>query len=79
LSIEELEAAVGWLERNRIRDHLGLIEDDAHYRWSSRRQRSARHQAAMKWAKPQAAGAAKEASQPDTISGVQPCRRPAAQ
>jgi superfamily II DNA or RNA helicase len=54
LSIEELEAAVGWLERNRIRDHLGLIEDDAHYRWSSRRQRSARHQVSVQRAKSQA-------------------------
>jgi superfamily II DNA or RNA helicase len=57
LSIEELEAAIGWLERNRIRDHLGLIADDTHYRWSSRRQRSTRHQAAAQRAKSRAGAA----------------------
>jgi superfamily II DNA or RNA helicase len=45
MTADELEAAVGWLERNRISDHLSLIGDDPSYRWSSRRQRGARQQA----------------------------------
>lgn len=45
MSRAELEAAVGWLERNRLSDHLGLIDEDQRYRWSSRRQRSARRPA----------------------------------
>jgi superfamily II DNA or RNA helicase len=38
----ELEAAIGWLERNRISDHLDLIEGDARYRWAARRARETR-------------------------------------
>ncbi|WP_149650112.1 DEAD/DEAH box helicase [Azospirillum argentinense] len=37
MTLSELEAALGWLERNRISDHLHLIADDPQYRWSSRR------------------------------------------
>ncbi|MDQ2101753.1 DEAD/DEAH box helicase [Azospirillum isscasi] len=37
MTLAELEATVGWLERNRISDHLHLIADDPQYRWSSRR------------------------------------------
>ena len=33
----ELEAALGWLERNRIADHLHLLEGDARYAWDARR------------------------------------------
>ena len=33
----ELEAEIGWLERNRISDHLHLIRDDHRYAWSARR------------------------------------------
>ncbi len=31
----ELEAEIGWLERNRIRSHLELIRDDPRYGWST--------------------------------------------
>ncbi len=37
MSLSELEAAIGWLERNRLSDHLHLVADDPQYRWSSRR------------------------------------------
>ncbi len=33
----ELEAALAWLERNRLRDHLHLLEGDARYAWDVRR------------------------------------------
>ena len=37
MSLAELEAAVGWLDRNRLSDHAGLIENDPQYRWSATR------------------------------------------
>jgi hypothetical protein len=40
MTLDELEAAVGWLERNRISDHLHRIARDPQYRWSSRRRRA---------------------------------------
>ena len=33
----ELEAALAWLERNRLRDHLNLLDGDARYAWDMRR------------------------------------------
>ena len=33
----EMEAALGWLERNRIADHLHLLDGDARYAWDARR------------------------------------------
>jgi superfamily II DNA or RNA helicase len=42
MTLAELEAVVGWLERNRISDHLHLVEDDPQYRWSSGQRRSDR-------------------------------------
>ncbi|WP_191057722.1 hypothetical protein [Geminicoccus harenae] len=36
----ELEAKIGWLERNRIRSHLELIQDDPRYGWSTRQRRT---------------------------------------
>jgi hypothetical protein len=33
----ELEAALAWLERNRIADHLHMLEGDARYAWDTRR------------------------------------------
>ncbi len=42
LTRAELEAAIGWLERNRLADHIHLIENDPRYAWSARRQRIAR-------------------------------------
>ncbi|WP_191062568.1 hypothetical protein [Geminicoccus harenae] len=38
----ELEAVIGWLERNRIRSHLDLIQDDPRYGWSTRQRRTGR-------------------------------------
>lgn len=55
MSLAELEAAVGWLERNRLGDHLDLIDDDQRYRWSSRRQRAMnRPPIAAGWVPPKA-------------------------
>ncbi len=41
MTLDELEAAVGWLERNRISDHLHRLARDPQYRWSSRQRRRA--------------------------------------
>ena len=40
MTLAELEAAVGWLERNRVSDHLELIRDDHRYAWSVRQTRA---------------------------------------
>lgn len=37
MGLAELEAALAWLERNRLRDHLHLLEGDARYAWDARR------------------------------------------
>ncbi|UFN51732.1 DEAD/DEAH box helicase family protein (plasmid) [Roseomonas sp. OT10] len=37
MSLAELQAAIGWMERNRLSDHLHLLEDDARYAWSVRK------------------------------------------
>ncbi|MGH7110344.1 MAG: DEAD/DEAH box helicase [Stellaceae bacterium] len=37
MTLAELEAAVAWLERNRIGDHLHLLEGDHRYGWAARR------------------------------------------
>ena len=36
MSLPELEAAVGWLERNRLQDSLHLLEGDPQYAWTAR-------------------------------------------
>ncbi|UFN47600.1 DEAD/DEAH box helicase family protein [Roseomonas sp. OT10] len=36
MHLSELEAAVAWLERNRLSDHLHLLEGDARYGWAAR-------------------------------------------
>ena len=36
MTVAELEAVVGWLERNRLADHLHLLEGDARYAWTAR-------------------------------------------
>jgi superfamily II DNA or RNA helicase len=43
MTLAELEAAVGWLERNRVADYLGLLQGDHRYEWvaAARRQGSA--------------------------------------
>jgi superfamily II DNA or RNA helicase len=37
MTLAELEAALAWLERNRLADHLFLLEGDARYAWDARR------------------------------------------
>ncbi|MDQ2694128.1 MAG: restriction endonuclease subunit R, partial [Pseudomonadota bacterium] len=37
MTLAELEAVVGWLERNRLSEHLALLDDDPHYRFSAAR------------------------------------------
>ena len=37
MTLSELEAAVGWLERNRLAEHLQLLADDPRYAWSARK------------------------------------------
>lgn len=39
MTLAELEAQIGWLERNRVSEHLGLIQDDHRYRWTAQRRR----------------------------------------
>jgi hypothetical protein len=39
MSLAELEAAIAWLERNRIADHLHLLQGDAKYAWTARQRR----------------------------------------
>ncbi len=42
MTLAELEAAVAWLERNRLSDHLHVLEGDPRYAWTVavRRRRS---------------------------------------
>ncbi len=37
MSLSELEAAVSWLERNRLSDHADVLEDDPRYGWTVRK------------------------------------------
>ena len=37
MTLSELEAAIGWLERNRLSDHLHLLDGDPRYAWSAKR------------------------------------------
>ncbi len=37
MTLAELEAVVGWLERNRLSDHLDLLDGDQRYRFSAAR------------------------------------------
>ena len=39
MSLAELEATVAWLERNRLSDHLHLLESNAKYAWTARQRR----------------------------------------
>lgn len=36
MTLAELEAAIGWMERNRLADHLQLLDDDSRYAWTVR-------------------------------------------
>jgi superfamily II DNA or RNA helicase len=37
MTLSELEAAIGWLERNRLSEHLDVLADDPRYAWSARK------------------------------------------
>jgi len=37
MTLSELEAAIGWLERNRLAEHLHRLDDDPRYAWSVRK------------------------------------------
>lgn len=37
LTIAEMESAIGWLERNRLTEHLHLVRDDPRYAFTERR------------------------------------------
>ena len=37
MTLAELEAAIGWIERNRLSDHLQLLENDPRYAWTARK------------------------------------------
>ena len=39
MGLAELEAAAAWLERNRLADHLHLLEGDSRYAWQARQAR----------------------------------------
>ena len=39
MNMQELEAAISWLERNRLADHRALVEGDPRYTWSVRQRR----------------------------------------
>lgn len=39
MTLSKLDAEVGWLERHRLADHIGLLADDPHYAWSARQRR----------------------------------------
>ena len=41
MSLAELEAAVGWLERNRVLDHADVLRDDPRYEWTARQRAAA--------------------------------------
>ena len=37
MTLAELEAAIGWLERNRLAEHLHLLDGDPRYAWTARK------------------------------------------
>jgi hypothetical protein len=39
MTIAELEASLGWLERHRLADHLDLLEGDPKYAWTVRKRK----------------------------------------
>jgi hypothetical protein len=39
MTLAELEAALAWLERNRLSDHLNLLQGDSRYAWTAARRR----------------------------------------
>ena len=39
MKVQELEAAISWLERNRLADHAGVLDGDPRYAWMERQRR----------------------------------------
>ena len=39
MTLAELEAAIGWLERNRLSDYTAMLEGDARYDWTTHQAR----------------------------------------
>ena len=39
MNLQELEAAISWLERNRLSEHADLLEGDPRYAWTARQRR----------------------------------------
>jgi hypothetical protein len=39
MTLPELEAALAWLERNRLSDHLHLLDGDSRYAWTAAKRR----------------------------------------
>jgi superfamily II DNA or RNA helicase len=37
MTLAELEAAIGWMERNRLSDNLPLLDNDPRYAWTARK------------------------------------------
>jgi hypothetical protein len=37
MTLAELDAAVGWLERNRLSEHMHLLDGDPRYAWTARK------------------------------------------
>jgi hypothetical protein len=37
MTLPELEAAIGWMERNRLADNLQLLDNDPRYAWTARK------------------------------------------
>ena len=37
MTLSELEAAIGWLDRNRLSNHLSVLDGDPRYAWLARK------------------------------------------
>ena len=37
MTLAELDAAVGWLDRNRLSEQMHLLDDDPRYAWTARK------------------------------------------
>ena len=58
MTLAELEAALGWLERNRLADQLHVLDGDPRYAWTARKR--------GEWKPPVGRAAAARSSKPDT-------------
>ena len=37
MTLEDLDAAIGWLEHNRLSGYLHLLDNDPRYAWTARK------------------------------------------